>query len=550
MIFELLTLFAALSLAAVADWFSIIGFMAIYAAAPAPILIMGVVLALAKLVATSWVYRNWGIADWKLKVPLIGFVLALMVTTSIGTFGFLSKAHLDQGVSTADNSSKIERLDQQIAREKSIISDDEKVIAQLDATINSYIGKDRTDKSLAVRRSQAPQRKQLRDAIDIAQKRIDDYSDERLKLQSEVRKQELDVGPVRYIAELFYGAEKDSSKNIEAAVRIFTLLIVSTLDPLAVILLVAANHTLLRRRNEKDKKVFKTESPSTEGTVTQPDSVGTCAGTCARSCSREEQSQGDSQEKIKNTEIFLFDNEENRHQTLLPDPASEQDVEVPLPLLPETLDVLDEITTGSLAETSTSIKSSTRLGNSNNELSTPYSRSAILHRKSETPIESSTCAPEALQEVKYEEKETTLEVFRKGSSETRNPFFPIIRSPRRTRISRDLPNETKMDDEIQETLVSHHLTPQTINEEEKTTQQEASEGGADNHTFTTTRSNAPQASPARAAEAQEIFSQRPAVETPILHPSDETPALFNDAERAISNKYPVILSWLAEFKKV
>jgi len=255
MIFALITLLAALSLAAIADWFSIIGFIAIYAAAPTHALIMGIVLALAKLVTTSWVYRNWEFADWKLKTPLIGFILALMIATSIGTFGFLSKAHLEQGASTIDNSAKVERLDQQITREKSTISDDEKVITQLDATINSYIEKDRTDKSLAVRKSQAPQRKQLRDDIDASQKRIDAFSDEKLKLQSEVRKQQLDVGPIRYIAELFYGVTEDASKNIEAAVRIFTLLIVSTLDPLAVILLVAANHTIMRRENEKKEKL-------------------------------------------------------------------------------------------------------------------------------------------------------------------------------------------------------------------------------------------------------------------------------------------------------
>jgi len=265
MIFASITLLAALGLAAVADWFSIIGFIAIYAAAPMHALIMGIVLALAKLVTTSWVYRNWKFASWRLKGPLIGFVLALMVTTSIGTFGFLSKAHLEQGASTIDNSAKIERLDQQIAREKSVIVDDEKVIAQLDATINSYIGKDRTDRSLAVRKSQAPQRKQLRDDIEAAQKRIDTYSDEKLKLQSEVRKQQLDVGPIRYIAELFYGVAEDSTKNIEAAVRIFTLLIVSTLDPLAVILLIAANHTFMRHQDEKKKnKEEADENNSTE----------------------------------------------------------------------------------------------------------------------------------------------------------------------------------------------------------------------------------------------------------------------------------------------
>lgn len=254
MIFALLTLLTALAIAAVAGWFSIIGVMAIYAGAPLHALIMGIVLEAGKLVTTSWLYRNWNFSTWQLKAPLIGFTLALMLATSIGVFGFLSKSHLEQGAKVIDNGPRVERIEQQIAREKAIITDNEKVISQLDATINSYLGKDRADRSVTVRRSQAPQREQLRKEIEAANKRIDTFSEEKFKLQSEIRALELEVGPIRYIAELMYGAENNSTKNIEGAVKIFTLLIVSTLDPLAVILLIAANHTIMRRQSEKVKK--------------------------------------------------------------------------------------------------------------------------------------------------------------------------------------------------------------------------------------------------------------------------------------------------------
>ncbi len=235
--------------------------MAIYAGAPMAALIMGIVTEAAKLVTTSWLYRNWKYSSWKLKLPLIYFTLALMTATSIGVYGFLSKAHLEQGAGTLDNSSKIESLQYQIDREKTIIADNEKVVTQLDGAVNSLIGKDRADRSISVRRSQAPQRKQLRDDITVSQKKIDELSSEKFKLESEVRKLELEVGPIRYIAELFYGADGDTNKDIEAAVRIFTLLLVSTLDPLAVILLIAANHTLIRLRNEKDEKTKAKEAP-------------------------------------------------------------------------------------------------------------------------------------------------------------------------------------------------------------------------------------------------------------------------------------------------
>jgi cell division protein FtsL len=257
MIFAILTLLAALALATVAGWFSIIGIMTIYAGAAVHALIMGAVLEVGKLVTTSWLYRNWNHSSPILKAPLIIFTVILMATTSIGVFGFLSKAHLQQGAETVNNGPKIERINQQIDREKSVISDAEKVINQLDATVNSFLGKDRTDKSLSVRRSQEPQRKQLRNEILEAQKRIDQFTEEKLKLESEVRNLQLEVGPIRYIAELFYGTE-NTDKNIEAAVRAFTLLIVFSLDPLAVILLVAANHTLMRLRNEKENKETET----------------------------------------------------------------------------------------------------------------------------------------------------------------------------------------------------------------------------------------------------------------------------------------------------
>ena len=262
MIFALLTLLAALSLAAVAGWFSIVGFMAIYAGAPMYALIMGVVTECAKLVTTSWLYRNWQHAGWRLKAPLIYFTLALMTATSIGVFGFLSKAHLEQGAGTIDNSARIEQLQYQIDREKATIADNEKVTKQLDDTVNSLLGKDRADRALSVRKSQASQRAQLRTDSAEAQKRIDGLNAEKFKLESEVRKMQLDVGPIRYIAELFYGVDENATKNIEAAVRIFTLLLVSTLDPLAVILLIAANHTLIRLRNEKKEE---DKSPTSNG---------------------------------------------------------------------------------------------------------------------------------------------------------------------------------------------------------------------------------------------------------------------------------------------
>ncbi len=250
MIFALLTLLAALSLAAISGWFSIVGVTSIYAGAVIPALVLGAGIELGKLVMISWLYRSWKTSNWLLKGPILVLVVSIMIATSMSVFGFLSKAHLQQGEATLDNGPKIERLNDQISREKSRIADDEKVISQLDSTVNSFIGKDNGDRALQVRRFQDNQRKQLRIDINSAQKNIDLLSTEKMPLESEVRKLQLDVGPIRYIAELFYGTE-NTEKNIESAVKLFSGLIVFILDPSAVMLLIAFNHTLLLRQNEK-----------------------------------------------------------------------------------------------------------------------------------------------------------------------------------------------------------------------------------------------------------------------------------------------------------
>lgn len=521
MTFALITLLAALSLAAVADWFSIIGFMTIYAANPMHALIMGIVLALAKLVTTSWVYRNWKFADWKLKSPLIGFVIALMVATSIGTYGFLTKSHLDQGGGTIDNGAKVERLEQQIAREKSVIVDDEKVIAQLDNTINSYIGKDRTDKSLAVRKSQAPQRKQLRDDIDASQKRIDTFSDERLKLQSEVRKQQLDVGPIRYIAELFYGVAEDATKNIEAAVRIFTLLITSTLDPLAVILLVAANHTLLRIRDEKEN------THSTENNILSE--------------------HGDTVADVP-APISI-------HDAQIVKPLTSVSTDTPSPTIPEVIyeekespsedkhDRSNDGTVGSERSTASNeeLRKEIEVSISPPEQVSivPPMEGPVVGERTEEDALPISILPEIVGSLN-EKENTVLET----NAFVNNGPMPIIRSPHLTRISRrqvpvgPIEEDTTMEEPVHKdvTVISTHFIPQKVNEEEKSTQVEPQ------GTKTHIRETPPRATPAY----EKIFGEG----QKIIKEEAKVPSTHKGAPATVaSHKYPITSSWLAEFKR-
>ena len=542
--FALLTLLSALSLAAVADWFSIIGVMAIYAAMPVQALIMGIVLAAAKLITTSWVYRNWKFASLRLRLPLIGFVLVLMTITSIGTYGFLSKAHLEQGASTIDNSAKVERLDQQIAREKSVIADDEKVIAQLDGAINSYIDKNRADRSLFVRKQQSPQRQQLRDDIDAAQKRIDGFSNEKLSLQSEVRKQQLDVGPIRYIAELFYGVTEDPTKNIESAVRFFTLLIVLTLDPLAVILLIAANHTLLRIRDEKEKnssKVSEMVSPppftATTETYKETESVGLPLD----------------ETRTELQEAVLDEKEKN----------SVEVAEVPLQI------------TETSEETHTEPNTPTRL----DLIKWPELSETVLSEKEYVPEAVTSFTPEIhdiQQEIIEEDVEniptpSTLgnyfeedtEIYKaipEGSIATPAPVtysLPIIRTPAYTQVDKlieeiedDLPIPTNITPEkinintLQDSVLLEirgnipHFIPQKVNEikEENTEDRESDSKGSEHKSETTATEE---------KKSETIFAERSSESTYETQISNEDIGVHTKSPIS----HPVRLSWLTEFRR-
>jgi hypothetical protein len=228
---------------------------------------MGSVLEVGKLVTASWLYRNWKTTGFLLKTYLTISVIILMFITSMGIFGFLSKAHLDQASPVGNNIAKIERIDLRIAREQREIEDAEKVVAQLDEAVNTLIKFEKISGStgaIAIRKSQNEERQSLRTIVDAAQKTIDKLEDEKFELSSAVREVELEVGPIRYVAELIYD---DSSDKLDDAVRWVILILVIVFDPLAVLLLIAANQSLLRARNEKEKRAVEEPKVGTEATA-------------------------------------------------------------------------------------------------------------------------------------------------------------------------------------------------------------------------------------------------------------------------------------------
>ena len=261
MFFGILTLLVGLAISGVAAWYSIVGLMAIFAAAKIPIAIMGAVLEVGKLLTASWLYQYWEKANKLIKGYFITAVVVLMFITSMGIFGFLSKAHMDQTLSVGDNSLLIERLDKKIEREQVRIKDAETVIGQLDKAVQVLIDYDRIrgpKGSIAVRESQNEERAELTSVIDDAYLRIDDMSMEKLELDKEQLALEAEVGPIKYIAAFIYGDDLDN-KLLDKAVRWIIVTIIFVFDPLAVLLIVAANMTLKEAYN-KPKKVKITKA--------------------------------------------------------------------------------------------------------------------------------------------------------------------------------------------------------------------------------------------------------------------------------------------------
>jgi len=262
-----LTFLVSLTIAAVAAWYSIAGLTAIFAGAVIPVIVMGSVLEVGKLVTASWLYRNWRLAPFIMKTYLLSAIVILMVITSMGIFGFLSKAHLEHSISIGGNNEiQIDALERQIARQQDIINDAETVLSQLDAAVQTLIDAQRirgTSGSIAVREMQKQERESLNNTIADAYGRIEQITQDLLPLQKQQLSIEVEVGPLKYIAELIYG--DDANDHFDSAVRWVIILIVLVFDPLAVILLIAANMSFAAKRkgvNEEGKFVLDPDNVS------------------------------------------------------------------------------------------------------------------------------------------------------------------------------------------------------------------------------------------------------------------------------------------------
>lgn len=234
----------ALALSAVAAYYSIMGLTAIFAAAVIPILVMGSLLEVSKLVVASWLYRSWKAIPFLMKTYFTTALIVLMLLTSMGIFGYLSKAHLDQGVPTGDIIAQVSLIDEKIKIEKEKIDGNRKELSQLDKQVEAALSRTTTaggnERSIQIRRNQQKERDRIASDISKAQATVAILTEERVPLAGKVRQIEAEVGPLKYISAMIYGDVQDQTL-LESSVRIVILLIVFVFDPLAVLMLVAAN---------------------------------------------------------------------------------------------------------------------------------------------------------------------------------------------------------------------------------------------------------------------------------------------------------------------
>lgn len=264
MLMAYLTLISGLLISAVAIFYSVAGLISIFSAAPIAIIIMGTVLEVSKLVATVWIKQNWETAPRFLKAYLLSAVVVLMFITSMGIFGFLSKAHSDQTLVSGDVQSKIAVYDEKIKISKDNIDANRKALKQMDEAVDQVMARSSNeqgaDKAVQIRRSQTNERNRLLKEIDSEQKKITALNEERAPIAAEVRKVEAEVGPIKYIANFIYGDNTDANV-LEKAVTWVIILIVIVFDPLAVMLLLASQYSfvMLKRKTEEEdeeKKFF------------------------------------------------------------------------------------------------------------------------------------------------------------------------------------------------------------------------------------------------------------------------------------------------------
>lgn len=243
MIINILTLAVALIVSACAGYFSVWGIALIFSGAFWSSVIMGSVLEIAKVVTASWLFRHWNKCNKILRAYLVAAMGILMLITSLGIFGYLARAHIEQTANMAVGAqSQIEIVDERIKQKKSSLGDVEKRVSIIDDATRKLIDTNKAQTAIRITDAQIKNRLNLLKERDDITKELNDLVIEKVRLENEIKKSEVEVGPIKYVADFFFN--NNDTNTLEKAVRWMILIIVFVFDPLAISLVIAANSGL------------------------------------------------------------------------------------------------------------------------------------------------------------------------------------------------------------------------------------------------------------------------------------------------------------------
>ncbi len=263
MFIAVIVLLNAIAISAIAAYYSIAGLMAIFSGAATTIAVMGSALEIGKLVTASWLYHFWDRAPILLRAYLTIAVVVLMFITSMGIFGYLSRAHLAQVGPAGEAKAQIEKIDFDVAQHQKRIDSARHILKQFDDALQKYYEMEYVTRALREREVQKPEREALQATIDEANAQIEKLTAKRFEAERTLRGIEVEVGPIKYIAEMIYGGQ--ANDFIDEAVRAVIVILIFVFDPLAVLLVIAGNMSIrMASEARQERKARKSMAPAAD----------------------------------------------------------------------------------------------------------------------------------------------------------------------------------------------------------------------------------------------------------------------------------------------
>ena len=251
-----ITFATSLLVAGVAAYFSVIGLATIFAGSFWPVVIMAGVLEIGKLVTAGFLHLRWSDINRAMRYYLMTAVVVLMVITSLGIFGFLAKANIEQTLQGDSYSLELSIIDKRLEAKEKELGRFEERLANLDFIIDTARPEDRN----YIDRRQRDERAQIAVDIDLVVADIVELNEDKMPIQREQLVQEGEIGPIKYVAEMLYGEDVAKDK-LDNAARILIFFIIFAFDPLAVLLLVASLG-IMARDNEPLNPLYATDEVS------------------------------------------------------------------------------------------------------------------------------------------------------------------------------------------------------------------------------------------------------------------------------------------------